>query len=80
MLSNILLATSTFGPLTPEAERAARESGLVHGAHHQLWLALHAAANPDALAAAIHTVDHARWVFGPDAADFLDRVRARVST
>ncbi len=71
-------ATLTGRGFTPGAERAARESRLVRGSHHQLWLALHSAANPDALAAAIRTVEHAHWVFGPNAADFLDRVRARV--
>jgi hypothetical protein len=34
---------------------------------------------PDALGAAIHALERAQWVFGPDAAAFLDRARRRVT-
>ena len=66
--------------LTGEAQRLARASGL-DGAlhHHQAWSALYAATNPDALAAAIRTLEHAGWAFGLDAAAFLDRARRRVT-
>jgi hypothetical protein len=71
-------ATLAARALTPAAERAARASGLEGGSDHQMWLALHEAGGPDPLGAAVHTVDRARWVFGPAAAGFLDRVRARL--
>lgn len=73
-----MAATLAGRALTPAAERVARASGLMGGSDHQMWLALHEAGSPDPLGAAVRTVDRARWVFGPAAAGFLDRVRARM--
>jgi hypothetical protein len=48
--------------------------------HRQAWLAAHAATNPDPLAAAINTLECARYVLGPHAADFLDLARERIGS
>ncbi|OLT11877.1 hypothetical protein BJF78_25895 [Pseudonocardia sp. CNS-139] len=66
--------------LTPAAERLARASALAGGgSDHQVWMALHAATNPDPLAAAVDALERARWALGPYAADFLDTARRRLS-
>jgi hypothetical protein len=65
--------------LTPEAELQARATELEgRHQHRQAWLAVHAATNPDPLAAAINTLECARYALGPHAADFLDLARERI--
>jgi hypothetical protein len=65
--------------LTPEAEIQVRASGLQGGRHQHAWMALHAATNPEVLAAAVNTLERARYAFAPHADDFLDRARQRIS-
>ncbi|MFC0542301.1 DUF6461 domain-containing protein [Kutzneria chonburiensis] len=66
--------------LTPEAELLARRSGLFEGQHHQLWMALHNATNPDPLGAAIGALNAARYAVAGHAADLLAQARAQVGT
>jgi hypothetical protein len=71
-------ATLAAREFTPEADCLARTSGLPHrGEHHQAWLALHAATNPDPLAAAIHTLYAAQSTRG-GAVDLFDEARRRI--
>ena len=71
-------ATLAAREFTPEADRLARTSGLPHrGEHHQAWLALHAATNPDPLAAAIRTLYAAQSTRG-GGADLFDEARRRI--
>jgi hypothetical protein len=65
--------------LTPEAHLRARRSQLHDGEHRWLWLALHHAANPDALAAATDTLDAARYAAGPHAADLIANTQAKLT-
>jgi uncharacterized protein DUF6461 len=68
-------ATLAARRFTPEAERLARTSQLTNrGGNHEAWLVLHAATNPDPVAAAIHTLHAARGA----APELLDEARRRI--
>lgn len=67
--------------LTAEAEVLARRAELHdHMNHLWLWRTLHAATNPDALGAAVGTLDAARHAVAGHAAELLESARARVTT
>ncbi|MGF0319826.1 DUF6461 domain-containing protein [Nocardia fluminea] len=61
--------------LTPEAELRARRSTVGERANFWFWSAVHHATNPDPLAAAIGTLDAARYAMGAVAAEFIDEAR-----
>jgi hypothetical protein len=63
--------------LTEPAHDRARRSQLEGGEHRALWLALHRATNPDPLAAAIETLEAARYAAGPHAANLVADAMAR---
>jgi hypothetical protein len=65
--------------LGAEAEVLARRSGLEGGSHYWVWMTLHEATNPDPLAAALHVIQNAAYVFGADADAFLQKVRTRIA-
>ena len=67
--------------LTAEAQMLARLSELHDHIHHLwLWRTLYAATNPDALGAAVQTLDAARHAVAGRAAELLEGARARVTT
>jgi hypothetical protein len=74
-----VVASLAARALTPEAELLARRSGLFEGQHHQLWMALHNATNPDPLGAAIGALNAARYAVPGHAADLLAQARAQVT-
>jgi hypothetical protein len=72
-------ATLAARALTPEAEILARRSQLFgHAKFHWLWMTLHAATNPDPLAAAIDTLHTARHALAGRTAEMLEMARGRV--
>ncbi|QKW32832.1 hypothetical protein HUT06_01265 [Actinomadura sp. NAK00032] len=75
-----IAASITARALTPDAHMRARRSQLSDGEHRWVWLALHHATNPDPLAAALETLDAARYAAGPHAADLLTNFQSRIST
>jgi hypothetical protein len=64
--------------LTGPAQVRARRSQLEGGEHRSLWLTLHRATNPDPLAAAIETLEAARFAAGPHAANLIADAMARL--
>jgi hypothetical protein len=75
-----VVATLTDRALGDEASTLARTSQLAgRGQHHWLWMTLHHATNPDALAAAIGTLDAARYALTGTAADLLEQARRRIT-
>jgi hypothetical protein len=65
--------------LTPEAVWRARRSQLNGGEHRWMWLALHRATNPDPVAAAVGTLEAARFAAGPHAAELVAEARRRIA-
>lgn len=66
--------------LTTEAALQVRRSQLSgFSRHRQVWVALHAATNPDALGAAIGALEAAGHALGPDAPQMLAEARRRIS-
>jgi hypothetical protein len=65
--------------LTPAAVWRARRSQLHDGEHRSMWLALHRATNPDPVAAAVETLDAARYAAGPHAAELVAEARRRIT-
>ncbi|MEV0132530.1 DUF6461 domain-containing protein [Dactylosporangium sp. NPDC050688] len=74
-----IAASLSARALTPDAVVRARRSQLDGGEHRALWLALHRATNPDPVTAVIETVDAARYIAGPHAANLIADARARIA-
>jgi hypothetical protein len=73
-----IAASLSARALTPDAALRARQSQLDDGEHRALWLALHRATNPDPVTAVMETVDAARYVAGPHAANLIADARTRI--
>jgi hypothetical protein len=71
-------ATLAARALTPKAELLARGSQSYTHEHHWLWATLHAATNPDSLAAAIESLNAAYYAVPGHVAELQDYARAQL--
>lgn len=74
-----IVASLAARALTADAHLRARRSQLDSGEHRQVWLALHAATNPDPIAAVTNTADAARYAADPHGDVLLADARARIA-
>ncbi len=73
-----IVESITARALSPDAQSLARRSALEgHGQHRQLWLTVHAATNPDRLAAVLGAADAADDA-GLPSTELLSSFRARI--